>query len=173
MSWSEHAHGLANQITALRLAMVVVAFVALMVAWPALPVWAWWTALAAWLLDAVDGLVARRTGTTSRVGYYLDLECDAALLVVLALAAAPVVGWWVLGIGALRYAFGLTGRLWAPLRAPLPYDRFRRVVAAVQAGALLLALISPVQVGRLVAGVALGLLCISFGRDVVYLVRRR
>ena len=56
-------------------------------------------------LDFVDGQVARRTGTTSRLGARFDGEVDAFLILVLSVYVAPSAGAWVLAIGAARYAF--------------------------------------------------------------------
>ncbi len=127
-------------------------------------------------LDAVDGAVARRTVTTTR-GARLDMETDAAAVLVLAVAAAPFVGAWVLTAGLLRYAFGLAGALRPALRAPLPYSLARRVVAAVQGPALLVPVAAllvpgvPPVAGVLACAAALTALVWSFGRDVVRLER--
>jgi phosphatidylglycerophosphate synthase len=128
-------------------------------------------AVAALLLDAVDGRVARRTGTCSAFGARFDGEADAFLLMVLSVAVAPSVGGWVLAIGSARYVFGAAGR-WLPwLRRPLPPRYWRKVVAAVQGVVLTLAaaavLPPAVVVGALVG--ALALLTESFGRDVLWL----
>ncbi|WP_339573766.1 CDP-alcohol phosphatidyltransferase family protein [Pseudokineococcus basanitobsidens] len=143
-----------------------------------LPERSWWlVALAApaALLDAVDGAVARRTGTSSPAGARLDMEVDAALLLVLSVAAGAALGWWVLAVGVMRYAFVLAGRGRPQLREPLPYSLARRVVAGVQAAALVVALVPPVPaaLATAVVAVALALLLWSFGRDVVALERRR
>ncbi len=126
------------------------------------------------LLDAADGVVARRTGTASAAGGRLDGELDAAVYLVLSVALVPTVGWWVLAIGLLRYAFGVAGALRPRLREPLAFSRFRRVVAAAQAVFLGVALapVVPVEAARAGLAVALALLTASFGRDVVELERR-
>ena len=83
-------------------------------------------------LDAVDGWVARRTGTASAVGAKFDGEVDAFLILVLSVAVARTAGWWVLAIGLWRYAFGLAGWVLPWLRPALPPRYWRKVVAAVQ-----------------------------------------
>lgn len=143
-----------------------------------LPERSWWlVALAApaALLDTVDGVVARRTGTATAAGARLDMEVDAALLLVLSVAAGAALGWWVLGVGLLRYAFGVAGLLRPGLREPLPHSLVRRVIAGVQAGALVVALVPvvPVLLAQVVVAAALALLVWSFGRDVVTLERKR
>lgn len=125
-------------------------------------------------LDAVDGWVARRTNRVSELGARFDMEVDAFLLLVLGVAVAPALGVWVLAIGLLRYAFVAVGRLLPWFRRRLPYRYWRKVVTAFAGIAL------AVAVSRLLPGVdvvlvaaALGLLLESFGRDAIWLVRRR
>ena len=121
------------------------------------------------LLDAVDGPVARRTGTVTEAGGRLDMQVDAGVLVVLSVAAAPVVGMWVLLIGALRYLFVAASWLRPSLRRPLPRSPFRRVVAGLQGAVLAFAIapVVPVDVARAALLLALGLLVASFAHQVV------
>ena len=89
-------------------------------------------AAVALLLDAVDGAVARRTGTATAMGARFDGEVDAFLILALSVYVAHVLGPWVLAIGAARYLF-LAGEWLLPwMRAPLPPRRWRRLVAATQ-----------------------------------------
>src|SRR6201992_3407564 len=83
-------------------------------------------------LDAVDGWVARRTGTASELGGHLDAEVDAFLILVLSVYVARSAGAWVLAIGAARYAFLAAGYLFPWLRAPLPPRYWRKVACAAQ-----------------------------------------
>lgn len=136
-----------------------------------------WTVAAlaglALLLDAVDGQVARRTGTATAAGARFDVEADAALLLVLSVLAALIVGWWVLAIGLLRYVFVLAWWVRPRLRRNLPFSQTRRVIAAIQ-GIVLLAIVvpvTPVPVAIVCATLALGLLVWSFARDIVRLER--
>ncbi len=71
-------------------------------------------------LDAVDGQVARRTGTATPLGARIDGETDAFLILVLSIAVSRDYGGWVLAIGAARYALLLAGWLIPWLAAPLP-----------------------------------------------------
>jgi phosphatidylglycerophosphate synthase len=124
-------------------------------------------------LDAVDGQVARRTGTATALGARIDGETDAFLILVLSIAVSRDYGDWVLVIGAARYAFLLAGLLIPWLRAPLPPRFWRKVVAAVQ-GVVLTVAVSGVTsrlVGMIAVAVALLLLAESFGRDVIWLYR--
>ncbi len=124
-------------------------------------------------LDAVDGQVARRTGTATPLGARIDGEADAFLILVLSIAVSQDYGGWVLAIGAVRYVFLLAGWLIPWLRAPLAPRYWRKVVAAVQGITLTVAAsgVTSRLVGMIAVAVALVLLAESFGRDVVWLYR--
>ncbi|HET7351493.1 MAG TPA: CDP-alcohol phosphatidyltransferase family protein [Marmoricola sp.] len=126
-------------------------------------------------LDAVDGPVARRTETVSPFGGRFDGEVDAFLMLVLSVHLTPSLGWWVLAIGGVRYVFGAAG-WWLPwMRRQLPFRYWRKVVTAVQGIVLVVAAsaVLPVTVDRALLLGALLLLAESFGRDVLWLWRRR
>jgi phosphatidylglycerophosphate synthase len=124
-------------------------------------------------LDAVDGEVARRTGTDSPLGARFDMEVDAFLILVLSVLVVPALGAWVLAIGALRYLFGAAGWLMPWLRSPLPPSLARKTVAALQGIALVVvgSGVLPHAFAVFSVGLALALLLWSFGRDVVWLWR--
>lgn len=128
-------------------------------------------ASAALVLDAVDGQVARRTGTASARGERLDAEVDAFLIAVLSIYVARSVGAWVLAIGAARYAFLAAGYVLPWLRAPLPPRYWRKVVCATQGIVLTVAAAQalPSALVEAALGGALVLLAESFGRDVWWL----
>ena len=132
-------------------------------------------ATAALCLDFVDGRVARTTRTESQLGAALDGEVDAFLILTLSLYVAPMAGWWVLAIGAARYAFLAAGWRFAWMRAPLPRRDWRKVVTAVAGIALVIAAadVLPRALTRVGLAAALALLAESFGRDVYWLWRRR
>jgi phosphatidylglycerophosphate synthase len=130
-------------------------------------------------LDGVDGRVARARGEASAFGARFDVETDAAMLMVLsvAVAALGIAGWWVLAIGLMRYTYVATSLVVPALRTPLPYHYSGKVIAVVQAVALLAALAYGTTHGAhwvptafLLA--ALALLCWSFGRSVIWQLRR-
>jgi phosphatidylglycerophosphate synthase len=127
------------------------------------------------ILDAVDGQVARRTGTTSALGARFDMEVDAFLILVLSVFVAVSLGGWVLAIGALRYGFVAAARLLPWLRAGLPPRFSRKTVAALQGIVLVVAstglLSRPLAI--VAVGLALALLGWSFGRDIAWLWRNR
>lgn len=123
------------------------------------------------ILDAVDGQVARRTGSSSALGARFDMEVDAILILVLSVYVATALGPWVLLIGAMRYAFVAAARFLPWMNAPLPHSMARKTVAALQGVALLLAatdlLPAPATLG--VVLLALTTLVWSFARDIGWL----
>lgn len=123
------------------------------------------------LLDAVDGWVARKTGTANPHGARLDMETDAAFLAVLSIPVAFFVGPWALAIGAMRYVF-VAASWWRPaLRQKLNYSSFRRITAGFQGVTLVFVLmpIVPFAVAVPITAVALVLLIVSFGKDILTL----
>ncbi|GAA5190553.1 hypothetical protein GCM10023322_45970 [Rugosimonospora acidiphila] len=127
------------------------------------------------LLDAVDGPVARRSGTVSALGARFDMEVDAFLILVLSVYATRLIGAWTLVIGAMRYAFLAAGWALPWLRGSLPFRYWRKVVAATQGIVLVFASadLVPRPLSVAVVAAALALLAESFGRDVWWLWRHR
>ena len=126
-------------------------------------------------LDAVDGWVARRTGTATALGARFDGEVDAFLILALSVYVAPACGAWVLAIGAARYLF-LAGEWLLPwMRAPLPPRRWRKVVAATQGVVLTVAAagVLPLALTQALLVAALALLAASMGQCTWWLWRRR
>jgi phosphatidylglycerophosphate synthase len=126
-------------------------------------------------LDAVDGRVARRSKTASKLGARFDGEVDAFLILVLSVYVARSTGAWVLAVGAARYAFFAAGWLLPWMREPLPPRFWRKVVAATQGVVLTIAaakVLPPALTQAALVG-ALALLCESFGRDVWWLWAHR
>jgi phosphatidylglycerophosphate synthase len=125
------------------------------------------------ILDAVDGQVARRTGTASALGARFDMEVDAFLILVLSVYVATSQGAWVLLIGGMRYAFVAAARVLPWLNGALPPSMARKTVAAFQGIFLLVAAagILPSTATLGVVLLALSSLCWSFGRDIGYLWR--
>lgn len=125
------------------------------------------------VLDGVDGMVARRTSTTSPLGARFDMEADAFLILVLSVFVAQSLGVWVLAIGAMRYVFVAVGWLVPWLRAPLPPTQPRKIVAATQGVVLTAVASGVVPFAPVFVAVALALLVWSFGRDIAWLWRTR
>jgi phosphatidylglycerophosphate synthase len=169
--------GIANQVTLLRAGLVCLIGGALL-AGPSLLGWSLAALVAAALsLDAVDGWLARRCGVASRFGARFDLEVDSLLILILTVLVwqSGRVGAWVLAIGLARYAFVLAGWLLPFVRAPLPPSRRRQAICVQQGVTLLLCLLPPVGATTASVGAALAFagLLVSFGADIIYLVRTR
>jgi phosphatidylglycerophosphate synthase len=162
------ARGPANRVTLLRAVLVLgVAWVSVDDRVPGqVPVLVSMASIAL-VLDGVDGWVARRTGTVSAFGARFDLEVDAFLILVLSVYVAPAVGWWVLLIGAARYAFVAAGRVLPWLRGTAPPRPWCKVVAVVQGVVLTVVAADLVPLGwaRAALALALVLLAESFGRE--------
>ena len=126
-------------------------------------------------LDAVDGRVARATGTTSRLGARFDMEVDAVLILLLSVYVAGSVGPWVLAAGLARYALWLAARLLPWLRRESPPRFWGKVVAALQGVVLVVAAadVLPRPLTELLLAAAMVLLAESFGRQVLWLWRHR
>lgn len=132
-------------------------------------------AVVALLLDAVDGRVARRTGTVTGLGSRLDMEVDAFLILVLGVAAGLLLGWWVLAIGLLRYAYLAASWVRPWLGDPVPPRYWRKAVAALQGIVLTVATagLLPRPLAEALAAGALTLLAWSFATQVAELWQRR
>ena len=138
----------------------------------------WWIvglSTIALVLDGLDGLLARRTGTESAFGARFDLELDAFLLLALCALVwrSGSVGSWVLLVGGLRYLFVLGGLLWPTLRGALPPSRRRKVICVAQ-GIVLVVCLAPVTrpaPATALAASALLLLVYSFVADTLWLAR--
>lgn len=168
--------GTANSITAMRLGLVALLIGMTFDAGIMLSTW-WPAALAglAWLLDGLDGAVARRFGRESRFGALFDQETDALLILVLTLllAVEGKVGYWIVAAGLMRYVLLAAGRIWPWLAAGLPRRRFRSVVCAIMVGALVICLIPPLTPvsASILAAFALLALTLSFGKDLIWLLK--
>ncbi len=167
--------GLASQVTLARSGLVAVLAAALLQ--PALyQELGWWLAglaLAALVLDGVDGWLARRFDEASDFGARFDMEVDAALILVLCLGlmAAGKAGAWVLAIGLMRYAFVAAAQVRPWLAAPLPPSFRRKLVCVWQVAALLICLtpvIGPALATPILAS-AMALLVWSFWLDLAWL----
>lgn len=132
-------------------------------------------ALAAIVLDGVDGRVARSTGTASELGARFDMETDALLILVLSAGVAAQLGAWVLLVGLARYLFVAASWVWPWMRRTLPPRYWRKVVAASTGVVLALALPGLLPSALVLVAVAAVTLLVaeSFGRDVVWLVVHR
>ena len=125
-------------------------------------------------LDAVDGAVARRTGTATTLGARFDGEVDAFLIGVLSVYVGPRTARGC-SRSAPRGIFLAGERLLPWMRAPLPPRRWRRVVAAMQGVVLTVAAagVLPRTLTQVLLVAALVLLAASSGECTWWLWRRR
>ncbi len=166
--------GPANRITLGRAALAIpVLALSVLPELPATDVAAWWViglSTVVFVLDGLDGRVARRTRTESAFGARFDMELDAALLMALAVLVwrEGRVGPWVLLIGLMRYGFVSASWIWPALAADLPHSRRRKIVCVVQGVVLLVALGPIIPDAAAIAASAIGLAArtYSFAVDV-------
>lgn len=171
--------GAGNRVTLARLVLVCLVGSAIAVpsealgdrfVWALVPI-----ATLAALLDALDGSIARATGSVSAFGARLDMEADALFVLILSvlLWRLDKAGVWVVAIGGMRYAF-LAAMLIVPrLRRALPPSQRRQTICVVQIVALIVAMapVVPPLAATLLAAAALALLVWSFAVDIAWLLR--
>ena len=124
------------------------------------------------LLDHVDGRLARALDRTTRLGEKLDMELDAAGILIASLLAIHYgkIPSWYLAVGLARYAFVL-GIVWRRHRSKtvveLDPNSLRRVLAGVQMAYLSVALWPPIpsEVSFFVAPLFGGATLAMFARD--------
>lgn len=131
-------------------------------------------AVTAFLLDGVDGWMARRSGLTSEFGARFDVEVDSVFALLLAgLAVHAGLHPLVILLGLPRYLFGAAQTLWPRLVRPLAPRFSRKVVCVVQI-AVLIFLLMPWFDPSLRHGTALlcgGLVLWSFAVDIRAILR--
>lgn len=175
--WRAHACGLgwANRVTLARGVLIVLLTGTLVL--PGFiddhPLVIFSLALVALMLDGVDGMVARHTGSGSRFGARFDMELDAFFILVLCLMLMlqDKAGYWVIIIGAMRYLFIVASWVWPWLSADLPVSYRRKAVCVWQVSTLMVCLMPWIMPpwSSLLLMLALALLALSFGIDIVRL----
>jgi phosphatidylglycerophosphate synthase len=168
--------GPANQITTGR--AVLVALVAGLIgesAPPLVAATAAAAALAATMLDGLDGWLARHSGMTSAFGARFDVEVDALLIQALAILAWRYgkAGPWVLLSGLMRYGFVAAGWLLPWMQGPLTPTLRGRIICTVQTTALVLAIVPAITppLSTVIAALGLAALGYSFLVDTLRLWR--
>ncbi len=139
-------------------------------------------AILAFVMDWVDGRVARATNTASPFGARLDMELDGLTVLLLAGLAFWLdrAGAWVLAAGLARYAFIGAGWIWPWMEAQLP-PAPRRAVACGLGVTALVACLAPWHLpwaalpwmGPSLALAAVVILVGSFAIDVAWLWQNR
>lgn len=171
-----------NLLTSVRLVVAIAALALLSVRDVSAAVVAavFLAAVVAELSDYLDGLLARRMGSTA-FGARLDMETDALFILALSLVLVDWfdLPWWVALAGIFRYAAALPFLALPEPRFPRSFSLFAKTACAA-AALLLIAAAMPLRIGgelhtlRLAAAaVAVALLGVSFGWEAVLRVRAR
>jgi len=164
--------GPANLVTGLRLGGLL-----LIAGWG--QQWHPWTlaavALVILITDGLDGYLARRFQTQSLFGEYFDKETDAFFVLVMStqLALQGRIGFWVIGLGLLRYVYVLLLIYFKPPTRKEGRSYFGQVVAVLLMLSLILGWVLPAAwYLPLQIGVA-ALVVYSFGRSFAAMRRPR
>jgi phosphatidylglycerophosphate synthase len=122
--------------------------------------------LVVFILDTVDGYLARRLGAVSVMGGHLDGETDAVLtaLVCLFLYLRGFGGAWVLTAGYLRFVYVLVVHFF-PSHGHAPRSRLAARAFGIALVGLLLGYLRIPYVSAVTPALATLLLCWSFGRS--------
>ncbi|HVU01313.1 MAG TPA: CDP-alcohol phosphatidyltransferase family protein [Polyangiaceae bacterium] len=116
-------------------------------------------------LDAVDGPLARRFGTTSPLSAAFDMEADALLVLFSALRLFPVSTGLVLVAGLLRPLYAVLLALFPGARGEAPRSTFGRFVFAIVVLSHVASLAGGPALSRFLLPLSTLLLCHSFGRS--------
>jgi phosphatidylglycerophosphate synthase len=169
-SWrSAGGFGVANGVTMVRVAMI--AALVLLPSDSVVP-WAGLVVASTFALDGLDGWIARVTGTTSAFGAQLDQEADAFTVASATVLAHlhGLVGVWFAIPGLLRYAYvGLVWVIGPPTEAPR--SRWGRWAYSLFVVGLVGVLVWPTLATRSFAALATGVLVVSFGRSMWWVVQ--
>ena len=89
------------------------------------------------LCDALDGAVARVSGTATRFGAYLDAMADRYVEAAVALAAAYVTGYWMWSLVVLAGSFGISyAKARAAMEVPIANNEWPDWMERAERGAL-------------------------------------
>ncbi|MET0287173.1 MAG: CDP-alcohol phosphatidyltransferase family protein [Polyangiales bacterium] len=116
------------------------------------------------VIDGLDGLLARRLHATSAQGAHFDMEADGYFVLVVCALLTERVGAWVLLGGLLRYAFVLATWL-VPSRGEAPRSQLARYAFAASLAGYVSALLVPAPLAPWAALLGTLVLVASFGRS--------
>jgi len=121
--------------------------------------------LVIFVLDGLDGVLARKLGASSAQGAHFDMEADAYLvLTVCCLHVVAGVGVWALMGGLLRYAYALSVPFLRVV-GEAPRSRFGRYAFATALGFLTVGLLLTGALRDLSVALGTVVLLWSFGRS--------
>jgi phosphatidylglycerophosphate synthase len=164
--------GAANAVTAIRLAAVLGAGLAPL----ATPGWMLAAALAAvWVLDGIDGWIARRQGLASAFGDTFDKETDALLILVadVQLWQRGRFGLWILTTGLLRYAYVLALAIAPSPAGHVPRSRGARLAFLALLAGLMAGFARTGTAGTALAALGTAAVSASFAHSFFWSYRRR
>jgi phosphatidylglycerophosphate synthase len=153
--------GYANQLTALRLGLLLMA-AALMNELPSL--WLWLLLAANVAIDVIDGYVARRTNQVSPFGAVFDREVDGVFVLVAYLYFHVVAGLpaWVLIPGLLPYLYRLSTLARRDRLAPAHREKLAPFLAGANFVVLLVAVMAAPEAQFRVVLLSMALVGVSF-----------
>ena len=124
------------------------------------------------IFDKVDGYLAKRYRTESKVGAYLDMETDAFFICLysLILYLDGYAGLWVVALGMLRYASTVGLVLLRSQHKKEPRVLVARLVATLVMSALLIPYVTPAWFYTPYLAVAVVCLIFSFAYTFSYTV---
>ena len=129
------------------------------------------------LMDWLDGFIARKFNQVSDFGDFFDQEVDSFFLVILSLSIIiQYDGFhYILTIPLLRYFYITTQMYLIWMRRDLYKSRRRKLVCGLVVSALIISNIYllPILLIELLLIISIFILCLSFFKDFVWLYRRR
>ncbi|HEX9296505.1 MAG TPA: CDP-alcohol phosphatidyltransferase family protein [Polyangiaceae bacterium] len=163
-SWADRlGTTLPNALTALRVVIVA----ALAIGLHRAPGMLWGAvAIGIFILDGLDGWLARRLGGASAFGAHFDMEADAffVLAVDVELWMRGQLGVWILGTGLLRYLYVLCIYVVPGRGGEMPRSRLGRHAFTLLAIGLGAALALPNALGAVAAALGSAAVVLSFAR---------
>jgi phosphatidylglycerophosphate synthase len=131
------------------------------------------TALGIFVLDGLDGWLARRKGRVSSFGAHYDMETDACFVLLLSIGLHQLqrAGLWVLLAGALRYLYVLTLFVLRREHAEAPRSRLGRYLFGLIVLAFTAACWPAQRISQPLAAAATLLLSYSFARSFYWSLR--
>ncbi|MEQ8469574.1 MAG: CDP-alcohol phosphatidyltransferase family protein [Marinoscillum sp.] len=117
------------------------------------------------VLDGVDGAVARKTNTSTRIGAYLDMETDALYVLLISGYLVTYLGYnpWLISVGMLRYLYEVFTWLAGVQDKHPPRTRFGPAAAVCLFIDLLTPLVLPEYVAMWLVYIGVATVVASFG----------
>ncbi len=159
--------GYANHLTLLRLLLL------LAIVFLANPYVIFALLLVSIILDAFDGVLARKHGTSSEFGSFLDIETDAFFMLILTLSLYQLnlTGSWIIHAGLSRYYYILLKRILGLSKIKEPRLNSIRYTAIAVFVLFFSPFVIPEGYYHLFLAIGTSLLILSFSASFINLVR--